>query len=197
MRLYWPAKLRPAFDALLDIDGALADVVARSTEPALGAIKLAWWRERLEELDRGVVPAEPRLQAAARELLPRGIRGQELAGLVDDWTGLLDEAPELAPDCGERLFRLGARLLGVEFEDQTVGQAARLFARARAARRTILAMAPMGTAQLPKMPRRSRPLTALGALAARDLRLGGPPFEPEATPGRAWTLLRHRVSGRL
>ena len=52
----------------------MGDVVARSTEPALGAIKLAWWRERLEELDHGKVPAEPRLQAAAAELLPREIR---------------------------------------------------------------------------------------------------------------------------
>jgi hypothetical protein len=34
-------------------------------------------------------------------------------------------------------------------------------------------------------------------LAARDLRRGGPPFEPEATPGRAAALIRHRLFGRL
>ena len=53
VRLYWPVELRPAFDALFDIDEAMADVVARSTEPTLAAIKLAWWRERLEELRTG------------------------------------------------------------------------------------------------------------------------------------------------
>jgi len=48
VRLYWPAELRPAFDALFSLDDALADVVARSSEPMLGAIKLAWWRERAD-----------------------------------------------------------------------------------------------------------------------------------------------------
>ena len=197
MRLYWPADLRPAFDALFDIDDALGDVAARSTQPALGAIKLAWWRERLEDLDSGAVPAEPRLEAAARELLPRGIRGQELAGLEEGWASLLDEEPQLAADAGAQLFRLGARLLDVQFEDQTLGQAGRLFARACAARRALIAMPPTGPAPWPKMPRRARPLTALAALAARDLGRGGPPFEPEGTPGRAWTLLRHRLTGRI
>jgi phytoene synthase len=93
VRLYWPVELRPAFDALFDIDDAMADVVVRSTQPALGAIKLAWWRERLEELDQGKVPAEPRLQAAAAELLPRGISGAELAGLEDAWSALLEQSP--------------------------------------------------------------------------------------------------------
>src|SRR5919107_5615783 len=95
VRLYWPVELRPAFDALFDIEDAMADVVTRATEPALAAIKLAWWRERLEELDRGQVPAEPRLQAAAAELLPRGVSGAELAELEDGWATLLDEQPHL------------------------------------------------------------------------------------------------------
>ena len=67
----------------------MAEVVARSTEPTLAAIKLAWWRERLEELDRGKVPAEPRLQAAFHNLLPKGIRGADLAELETGWAGLL------------------------------------------------------------------------------------------------------------
>jgi len=85
VRLYWPAELRPAFDALFAIDDAMADVVVRSTEPRLAAIKLAWWRERLEELDDGKVPAEPRLQAAAEHLLSRGVTGAELSRLEDGW----------------------------------------------------------------------------------------------------------------
>jgi hypothetical protein len=28
------------------------------------------------------------------------------------------------------------------------------------------------------------------------VRRGGPPFEAEGTPGRAWVLLRHRLTGR-
>jgi hypothetical protein len=43
----------------------------------------------------------------------------------------------------------------------------------------------------------ARPLTGLAALAARDLKRGGPPFEAEGTPARAWTLFRHRMTGRF
>src|SRR5215217_5771226 len=79
VRLYWPAELRAAFDALFAIDDATGEIVVRSTQPALGAIKLAWWRERLAELDQGIVPDEPRLQAAVAELLPRGVSGADLS----------------------------------------------------------------------------------------------------------------------
>src|SRR5687767_483499 len=96
VRLHWPVQLRPAFDALLDVDDAMAMVVARATEPALAAIKLAWWRESLEQLDTGPPPAEPRLQAAARELLARGIAGRELAALEAGWATLLNESPQIA-----------------------------------------------------------------------------------------------------
>ena len=122
----------------------MADVVARSTEPALGAIKLAWWRERLEELDDGKVPAE------------------------------------------------------VDFDDRTIGQAGQLYIVAHAGRRGVIDMVAAGSAiGQQRMPRRARTLTGLAALAARDLLRGGPPFEPEASPGRAWTLLRHRVTGKF
>ena len=59
----------------------MADVVAKATEPTLAAIKLAWWRERLEDLDDGKVPAEPRLREAAVVLIPLGICGGDLAQL--------------------------------------------------------------------------------------------------------------------
>jgi hypothetical protein len=36
----------------------------------------------------------------------------------------------------------------------------------------------------------------LAAVAVRDVRKGEP-FEAEGTPGRAATMLRHRLSGRL
>ena len=113
------------------IEDALADVVARSTQPALGAIKLAWWRERLEELDQGEIPNEPRLQAAADELLPRGVSGADLARLEEGWAGLLSDPIELSllEEHGAKLFLVGARLLGVDFDDSTIGTAGRLFAR--------------------------------------------------------------------
>jgi phytoene synthase len=114
VRLYWPVELRPAFDALFGIDDALAEVVFTSTQPALGAIRLAWWRDALERLDANPPPPEPRLQAVAAELLPRGITGAEVARLEDGWATLLDDEPdeERVMGRGEALFSMAAKLLG-------------------------------------------------------------------------------------
>ena len=180
---------------MLDVDDALADVVVRSTEPALGAIKLAWWRERLEELDGGKVPAEPRLRAAATELVERGIRGSQLAELEAGWASLLDQDidQDAIAATGAKLFELAAKLLGAS--DPSVEPAGRLYASVKAARRGLIGVPPAAALGRP-VPRRLRPLTALAALAARDARRGAP-FEPEATPGRALALLRHRLTGGL
>lgn len=183
---------------MFEIDDAMGDVVARSTQPALAAIKLAWWRERLEELDEGKIPAEPRLEAAARELLPRGIRGADLARIERCWAHLLEAAPDIwmAEDRGEELFKCGGRLLG-EAHDLLL-PAGRMFAGVDYARRNLRTIerskVVMGGV---KFPSALRPLTALAALAVRDLSRGGPPFEPEATPGRAFEVLRHRWTGRV
>lgn len=183
------------------MDDALAAVVARSTDPALAAIKLAWWREQLEALDTQPPPAEPRLQAAAAELLPRGVTGSDLAGLEQGWALLLrtDDPPAFmrgVTSRGPMLFTLAARLLSVSMDDR-LENAAQCFAAADLARREIFDLARLTLRRASiRAPRRLRPLTALEALARRDMRRGGPPFEPEATPGRSWALIRHRLTGR-
>jgi phytoene synthase len=123
-----PVGVRPAVEALFAIDAAMADVVARSSDPALGRIKLAWWREQLEALDQKAAPAEPRLEAASRHLLPAGIAGRELAELEAGWATLLDCEPdrELIARRGAKLFELGGRLLGVT--DARLGGAGALYA---------------------------------------------------------------------
>lgn len=193
VRLYWPAELRPAFDALFALDDVMGDVVVRATQPALAAIKLAWWRERLEELDQGKVPNEPRLQAVERELLPRGITGAELAGLEEGWAELLADQPdcEIALRRGVRLFELGARLLAAGSDALPV--AGRLFAGGSLKRRSLSTAGAHFIGETLVIPRRLRPLTGLAALARRDLARS----EPEGTPGRAWALLRHRITGYL
>lgn len=200
VRLYWPIQLRPAFDALLDIDEAMGDVVARATEPALAGIKLAWWRERLQELDEGRVPAEPRLQAAADVLLPAGLSGASLAVLEDGWAAMLDENSDVerAANRGAKLFDMASSLLGTS--DPLAEPVGELFALASLRRRGLAAghhLPSLDRLANHRFARELRPLTALAALAARDLRRGGPPFEPEATPGRAWVLIKHRLTGRI
>jgi phytoene synthase len=194
-----PEDVRPAFEAMWQIDAAMGDVVVRSTQLALGAVKLAWWRERLQELDGGAVPAEPRLHAAANHLLPRGISGAELSALEDGWATLLDERVEAGriANRGARLFQWGAKLLGAN--DEKIADAGALYALVSVGRRGVpeLLEAAKGRAKAGQaFPKVLRPLTGLARLALRDLEHGYP-FEPEGSPPRLAAMLRHRWSGRL
>ena len=196
--LHMRARVRPAFEALFALDAAMADVVARSTDPALGRIKLAWWRERLEELDDQAPPAEPRLSAVAAELLPVGISGAQVAELEAGWATLLDREIDsgLVAERGAALFRIGGRLLGSE--DPTLGDAGALYALASVGRRGVPqllepAKAKLETLRGHRFERRVRPLTMLARAAARDLVRE----EPEGSAGRAAAMLAHRWSGRI
>ena len=107
---------------------------------------------------------------------------------------MLQESPdsEAALRGGTLLFALGARLIGDD-PPPAIEQAGRLYAAGKLQR---LGIAPAGATvatQVRGIPARYRPLTALAVLALRDLRRN----EPEATPGRAFALLRHRWSGRI
>ena len=199
VRLYWPVELRPAFDALFAIDDVMADVVASSTQPALGAIRLAWWREALQRLDQHPPPPEPRLAAVAAELLPRGVTGSGLAAMEDGYATLTEEHPdrERLGSAGEALFKIGAQLLGRD--DAKLLEAGRLYAFANAARRGLAlwpAELELGHLKGHRFPRALRPLTALARLAARDLKQA-PSMEPQATPARAAALLSHRLFGTI
>jgi phytoene synthase len=185
--------------------------VRTTSEPQLGAIRLAWWRERLEELDAGTAPpAEPRLEAVAQLLIPRGPSGGDLAALEAGWVRLFDPFPWSADQAesiwlrGNRLFGLGARLLAAA--DDPIQRAGGLWALVDAARHCSDAASRdmlLGQARTfarglagARFDSRLRPLSMLAALAVRDCRRGEP-FEPEGTPARAAAMLRHRLGGRL
>jgi phytoene synthase len=182
----------------------MADVVASSTEPALGAIRLAWWREALQRLDEGARPAEPRLRAVADDLIPLGVTGAELSKLEDSWLPMLDPFPwtamtaELVRVRGRILFGVGARLLGGQADDVAAAGAiwslvdvARLCSDS-ASRAILLDEARKSIAELGphKPPRSVRPLTALAAVAAHDA-LGG------SGAGRGFVALVHTLTGRI
>ncbi|GAA4042897.1 hypothetical protein GCM10022281_25100 [Sphingomonas rosea] len=187
LRLHWPESLRPAFDTLLTLDDRLAEVALGATQPALGAIKLTWWRDQLAALDTQPAPPEPLLMKVASELFPVGLTGAALASLPEGWLAVLDEVPDAAPR-GQALFGLLGRMLGVEAPG---GEA---FSRADLARRSGDS-AWLARTDTPSSPRPARPVTALDALGRRDAARFWPP-EREATPGRSWTLIRHRLTGR-
>ena len=205
---YVPARVRPAIDTLWRLDVSLGAVLTTGKEPMISRIRLAWWRESLEKLDREQAPAEPMLQAVASSLLPLGVTGAVLAELEDGWGVLLSPEPlsdeelhHYAFGRGGRLFSLAARLLGEEADMVEPGGAAWALvdlARhsadqgdAESAMALARKLAPAG-----RWPSKLRPLGMLAALAARDSRRETEPMERQGAPGRMLRMLRHLLTGR-
>ncbi len=202
---YVPADRRPALGTLWRLDVTLGQVVATGSDRMISQIRLAWWREALERLDRERPPAEPLLEALAALVLPRGVTGAELAGMADGWEVLLEPAELEAEDLrvygagrGGRLFSLAARLLGGEADG--IAEAGARWALADLARRSsrpeeaAVALAAGHRQALARWPRGLRPLGMLAALAERDISRGAP--EPAGSPARIWRMIRHRLTGR-
>lgn len=81
---YAPRAVRPVAAALFALDQRLERQVRQTSEPILGQVRLAWWRERLADLPQ--LPAgEPLLAACAAAQL----RGSLLSPLVDGWEAVL------------------------------------------------------------------------------------------------------------
>lgn len=196
MLYHFPSALQPAIVALWAIDEAMGKAVAGASQPALAGIKLAWWREALARLDHDRAPPEPRLKAVADRILPHGVSGAEVAGIEEGWAALLDPMPDFERVAlrGQRLFAIEANLLGVD--DPLLAKAGALFALTDAERRGLGQFAEERFALLDdlrraRIGRAARPITLAARLAARGL------DEPEATPGRAFALLRHRFYGKI
>jgi phytoene synthase len=166
---------------------------------------MAWWRERLEELDAGKPPpGEPRLSAIARQLIGRGISGKALAQLEDAWLPLLQPFPWSEPQSeglelrGRVLFGTGARLLGSAAQEaETPGALWSLVDGANhcsdpQSREFLMSKAQALLSSMPrKNPRSVRPLTVLGALAAIDLIREGSGLH------RLSAAVRHKLMGTL
>lgn len=204
---YVPTKRRAAVGALWRLDSALGAALAGGREPMISRIKLAWWREALERLDRQPAPSEPLLQELETLVLPAGVAGAELAAMEEGWSILAssealtaDELTAYARARGALYFRYTARLLGDP--EAAVGEAGEAWALVDLARHCAteadsdVALAAARERTLPsRWPSRLRPLGMLAILAARDLDPARPPWEPRGAPARMWRMLRHRISG--
>jgi phytoene synthase len=173
---------------------------------------MAWWRERLQELDAGGdAPAEPRLRAVQSELIPRGVSGEEFSGLEDGWLPLLGPFPwhdEVADGLklrGRILFGIGARLLGGDAEDgEAAGALWSLVDGARHctdvhSRMFLMDQARAAIRELPKArpPRSLRRLTSLAAMAAHDVTRNRPLELPYFNAGRGIAAVLHYARGTL
>jgi phytoene synthase len=207
---YAPRSGAAALEALLALDEALAQLLRTTREPALGQLRLAWWREALAKLDSEPAPAEPVLQALAREVLPKGVRGASLVSIVHGWEVLVEEEM-LDRDALRRfgegrgeLFVVAGAAMGAAPSDPLVaaGQGWALVDLARhlrapdeAAEARDLA-APLLQAATTRWSRNGRALGALAHLARLDLRVPQGEESPMGAPHRVGRLLWHRLTGR-
>ncbi|WP_267433237.1 squalene/phytoene synthase family protein [Sphingomonas sp. GM_Shp_1] len=204
---YAPASAREGFAALLDLDHQLASILQSTTEPMIGQMRLTWWYEALVKLDREPAPAHPVLQRVATSVLPAGVKGADLAPMIEGWEALLDDGEPLdderitrhAEARGGVLFAAMGKLLGAERMDAMgiawaeADLAAHLSDKAVAELAGRLAAAELDAVLAGQSPKGARGLTGLAVLARESLR------HPDRLPGhplRAARLAWHGLTGR-
>ena len=202
-----PEPARSRMQALWSLDDALGRVLASGREAMVTRIRLAWWREALERLDREAPPKEPVLEGVAARLIPAGISGLELAQMEAGWLAVVGDQPISADELGTYaanrgglLFRLSALLLEQPAtEVVAAGEAWALVDLARHSIESSDVAAALAAARERPLPRRwstkLRPLGMLAALAARDLDRGPESWEAPGIPPRIARMLRHRLTG--
>lgn len=198
---YAPSDARGAMTALLGLDRRLGAILRGAREPMLAQMRLTWWFEALERLDREPPPAEPVLRALAGEVLPRGVSGDMLAGMVDGWEVLLgEETLDLAAfgrGRGRRLFEAMAAVCGAgDAQAGLAGEgwalvdlAANLSDPQVTGRARAMAAERMAAVAGARWSQAGRGVGALAMLARLELEGRGAPF-------RVARLLRLRMTGR-
>lgn len=181
---YTPAVHRQALAALFDFDAMLGRFVVRSSEPLLVQVRLAWWREQLEETAGAASSGDPVL-AALR--LHFGGEREALVALVDGWEGFIAEPP-LSAAAIDALARARAAMIGAfacragaPRERAAAERAGMFWALADIASRdgepreraAITSLVPDRTKVFPQR-RELRGVAVLGGLGQRALRRGEP-----------------------
>lgn len=184
---YCPAASRQALEIALLFDHRLSQIVARTSEPMLGQMRLAWWREVLQQQSA----ARPQGDAVLDAISQHWQAGNApLIALVDGWEHLIAEPP-LATDAslGFAEGRAGALLAACgcvpNAPDYAAARAcAQVWALAdlaakvsNADERAMLVGLGIGIARpRGRLAAPARGLAVLGALGKRALDAGGQPL---------------------
>ena len=182
---YCPPARRARLGAALALDYRLSQLVARTHELMLGQMRLAWWREALQQ-----APASRPQGDVVLDAVTRGWPDPcaPLVALVDGWEHLL--APERLDETAARHFAEGrsrALVAACGCDPAAAGaegQAARVWALADLAakvsddteRRLLVALGQEEAHRRTRIIPEARALAVLGALGARALRRGGRPL---------------------
>ena len=202
LALAWtPAGVRTALEYALRLDRRLARIVTRTSEPVLGQMRLAWWRDAL-----GKPVAERPRGDAVLDGIGQHWAGREaaLTAMVDGWEVLivaevLGPAEIAAFAAGRGAFFAELAAGTTQAERERVAAAAFRWATADAASsvsdaqeraRLVDAGRAHGAAPRP-LPASHRGLAVLDALARRALAQGGAPLM--AGRGASFTALRAAI----
>lgn len=188
LALAWSgSKVRGPLTMALQLDRRLARIVARTSEPMLGQMRLAWWRDALGK----PVADRPRGDAVLDGLgVQWAGRERALIELVNAWEVLVT-AERLGPDeiesfaAGRGAFFAALARNGAQNDlSARLSAAGRRWALADAAsgvsknieRAALVAAGLAVTVRAGRLPRELRGVAVLEALALRGLNRGGRPL---------------------
>lgn len=194
---------RDLFASLFALDTRLASLVGGTSEAMLAQIKLAWWRERLEE----PINKRPSGDVVLDSLAVWQGHEQALVELVDAWEILLvedlSEASLLQFAAGRAApFAALSRMIGCNDNSQVAENSSKIWAicdlmlhMSEPAERELALS--VGESLLPvgaHLPRSMRPLAIMSNLSARCIRRGG--AAPLTRRSDALVALRTGIFGR-
>lgn len=178
---YGPERSRSQLATLFAFDARLGSAVRQASEPIMGQMRLAWWRDQLR------LVANKRERSDVLVVALDGLGGCEasLAELVDCWEGLLAETLDQAAIAWLVSARTGAiqaigRVLGLPgipglgaawaYADLATG-----FSDPDE-RNLVLTLARQAEAPPLRAPKELRPVAVLDGLARRSMARGGAPL---------------------
>jgi 15-cis-phytoene synthase len=123
---YCKPAIRPFFSLLLSFDSRLRDVAVRNTEPLIGQLRLAWWRDAISADTQTPKSGEP-LLSALYDLQPAEIVTLARASMLDLLTAweqviVADDVAKAAQDFAElrsdALFGGYIRAINMPYTDE-------------------------------------------------------------------------------
>ncbi|HSD91619.1 MAG TPA: squalene/phytoene synthase family protein, partial [Methyloceanibacter sp.] len=120
--LFAPGAARGDLVTLIAFNVELARIAEQTSEPDLGAIRLQWWRDAIDEGAQGAITGHPVADAVTALMVRRDLSGARLGAMID--ARAFDLATKIMPDqaaletylqdTAGALFALSAECLGAQ-----------------------------------------------------------------------------------
>jgi phytoene synthase len=196
---YAPPAAKRQTATMLALDARLATILRKKREPMLAQLRLAWWRDRLNE-----PPAQWPQGDAVLDSLRQWSNPAALATVVDGWEVLVtDQVDRAALDRFASGRAAGFAALAGELghSPEPARRAGRVWALADLVanlsdpqERALALVLAQENGRPPALPRNLRPLAVLAGLGWRAIQAGGGPLLTGR--GAALTALRLGTLGR-